>query len=139
MGLLEYLFERKNPGTVGEIQKNQPPLETRSVAWVVLKLIISIVIICGLFYITVLQDFSFGRLLIYILTLTGYSIICYRYVPRPDTSNMGLFGGIIDNPFRYTDDLNRFLMFLSILLYPGRFISTTLVQTYRLIKGIRKK
>lgn len=134
MGLLEYLFERKNPGSVGEIQKNRPPSERGDVIWVVLKLMISIAITCGLFYITVLQDFSLGKALIFILIYTVYNIISYRYVPRPDTSNMGLLGGLIDHPFRYTDDLNRSLLFLSILLYPGRFISTTLVQTYRLIR-----
>lgn len=139
MGLLEYLFERKNPGSVGEIQKNQPPLEPRSVIGVVLKLIITIFIIYGLCYITILQNFSFGNALVFFLILIVYCIISYRYVIRPDTSNMGLFGGLIDNPFRYTDDLNRKLMILSVLMYPGRFISTTLVQTFRLIKGIRRK
>ena len=139
MGLLEYLFERKNPGSVGEIQRNQPPGEPKSIFVVILKLIISIAISCSVFYITVMQNFSFINVMIFILIFVVYNIISYNYIPRPDTSNIGLLGGLIDNPFRYTDDLNRNLMFLSVFLLPGRFISTTLVQTFKLIRGIRKK
>ncbi len=139
MGLLEYFFERKNPGNVGDIQKNQSPEEPGSVVGIIIKLIISIAISCGVFYITVMQNFSFINVMIFILVFTVYNIISYNYIPRPDTSNIGLLGGLIDNPFRYTDDLNRNLMFLSVFLLPGRFISTTLVQTFKLIRGIRKR
>ena len=56
-----------------------------------------------------------------------YCLISYKVIPQSDTSNIGLLGGLIDHPFRYSDDINRFLILLSILLYPGRFIATTLI------------
>ncbi len=55
------------------------------------------------------------------------------------TSNVGLLGGLIDNPFRYTDDLNRMLIVLFILMYPGRVISTTFIQTIVLFKRTGRK
>lgn len=141
MGLLEYLFERKNPGNVGDIERNKPPVEPTEPAeilLIIIKLIISVALIYGLFYVTVLQNFSVGNTLIFLVILSIYCIVSYNFVPRPDTSNMGLLGGLIDHPFRYTDDANRFLLFLFIILYPGRFIATTLVQIFKLIINSRR-
>ena len=42
----------------------------------------------------------------------------------------------MDHPFRYSDDLNRMLIFFLIILYPGRLISTTI---YIWILLLRKK
>lgn len=139
MGLFEYLCERRNPGNVGDIQKNKQPVEPVGFVLIVVKLIISITIISGAFYITVMQDFSIAHTIIFALIALVYCTISYNFVPRPDTSNMGLLGGLIDHPFKFTDDLNRNLLVLFIVMYPGRFISTTIVQTFLLIKRICRR
>lgn len=54
---------------------------------------------------------------------------------HPDTSDLGLFGGLVDNPLSYTDDVNRFLLFLWVLLLPGRFIASSLIALGRLFFG----
>jgi hypothetical protein len=139
MGLFEYLFERKNPGQVGDIQKNNRPIEPVCIVVTIIKLVISIAMIYGAFYITVMQNFNLSNFIIFILILTGYCIVSYRYIPRPDVSNMGLLGGLIDHPFKFTDDINRGLLGLYIILSPGRFIATAMVETFLIIKRICKK
>jgi len=59
----------------------------------------------------------------------GATLACLAYVvvgtllrPEPDLSNVGLLGGLIDHPFRLSDDVNRFLIFLLVFLWPGRVI-----------------
>ena len=41
----------------------------------------------------------------------------------------------MDNPFRITDDLNRFLLFLKIALIPGRLIGIGLVDFIRAFRS----
>jgi hypothetical protein len=60
-----------------------------------------------------------------------YLIIAYYVHPRPDWDNLGWAGGIFDNPFRYSDDANRGLVFLLVVLSPGRFVSTAIVELFR--------
>jgi hypothetical protein len=139
MGLFEYLFERKNPGKVGSFKRNDQPAEPVSIPVLVLKILISGLMIYGLFYMTVLYNVSFMKIAAFIVILLIYCFISYKVIPQPDTSNVGLLGGLIDHPFRYTDDLNRILIVFLILLYPGRFISTTAIQTTLLLKRIGKR
>jgi hypothetical protein len=53
-----------------------------------------------------------------------YIIVGTLVQPKPDLDNLGLLGGLIDHPLRLRDNLNRFLLFLLIILMPGRFIGT---------------
>jgi hypothetical protein len=52
--------------------------------------------------------------------------------------NLGLLGGAFDHPFRYWDDLNRQLLLLLILLWPGRFIAESIVDTFVLCRFAMK-
>jgi len=51
-----------------------------------------------------------------------YAGIAYFVDPQPDMENIGWCGGFVDNPCRYSDDLNRNLVGLQILFGPGRFM-----------------
>jgi hypothetical protein len=66
--------------------------------------------------------------------LVVYSCISFFFHPSPDYSNIGWFGGLINNPFRLSDDLNRFLDFLDLILAPGRFWTESLINLARLIR-----
>ena len=66
-----------------------------------------------------------------------YLVIAYLVHPQPDTSNIGWLGGLMDHPFRYSDDINRFLIFLVIALWPGRFVSESLVDVVLLLAHVR--
>jgi hypothetical protein len=64
-----------------------------------------------------------------------YLFLGYNVHPRPDVTNLGLLGPLLDNPFRYSDDLNRFLVYLKLFLWPGRMVSESLVEMARLVAG----
>jgi hypothetical protein len=49
--------------------------------------------------------------------------------------NLGWLGGLMDDPLHYSDDISRFLLFLLIVLWPGRFLASALVDLVRLIRG----
>lgn len=134
MGLLEYLLERKNPGNVGTIESNSDPVDRISIPLLVVKSIIVLLLLGGLFYITAGDSLGVGNIIVYGIVMLLYCSISYHVIPKPDTSNIGLLGGLMDHPFKYTDDLNRFLIFLTILLYPGRFIATTFLQVIQLFQ-----
>lgn len=57
-----------------------------------------------------------------------YCVIAFFVRPEPDTSNMGWLGGLIDNPFRISDDMNRTILFFKIALLPGLFIAESTQQ-----------
>jgi hypothetical protein len=65
----------------------------------------------------------------------GYLLVAQFIRPEPDTSDLGWFGGMVDNPFSYSDDVNRFLLFLQITLLPGRFIVQSIRNSIRLLGG----
>ncbi|MBH1939663.1 hypothetical protein I5677_01995 [Mobilitalea sibirica] len=138
MGLLEYLLERKNPGKMGEFQKNNQPVKKVHGVIVLIKLIASILFIYFLFNMFVRSNLNLQNVIVFVLILFIYCLISYKVIPRPDPSNVGLIGGLIDHPFRYTDDVNRLLILFLFLLYPGRFVSTTIFQTILLFKRAGK-
>ena len=37
--------------------------------------------------------------------------------------DLGWFGGLLNDPFRYRDNINRQLLFLQIVLLPGRLLA----------------
>lgn len=65
----------------------------------------------------------------------AYVLIGHVVRVNPDTTDLGLFGGLIDNPFSYTDDVNRFMLFLQILLMPGRLIAESVLGLGSLFFG----
>ena len=138
MGLLEFLFERSNPGPVGEINTSGKKPERPEIWVLIIKLVVSIAWIGFLFYVFVLSELSAGRVIGFIVGFTIYCLVGYFIIPKPDYSNIGWAGGLMDNPFRYSDDLNRLLMMIQVVLYPGRFIAVTFIQVILLIKGAYK-
>lgn len=138
MGMFEYFFERKRPKTVGSIDKNKksiPPIRTPLLLF---KLVVSIGMLAGIFYATLFQNLNIINTIIFIIALLIYCFISYNYIPQPNYSNMGLFGGLIDHPFKFSDDVNRMLRLLLVLLYPGRFIATTMIQTLIAVRRLKK-
>lgn len=63
-----------------------------------------------------------------------YLALAHVLRPEPDHSDMGLMGGLIDNPFSWSDDYNRFLFSLQITLFPGRFIARSLLSSIDLFR-----
>jgi hypothetical protein len=136
MSFFEWLGESYDPGPSGDTQFGPRDRGHRSRANVLTRVGISLGLLGGFGYMMDVQigswDFADYR-----NTAVGvffYSFVAYFVHPEPDTSNIGWLGGLIDHPFRYSDDVNRFLMFLLIFLLPGRFLSESFVDLMRLIR-----
>jgi hypothetical protein len=70
----------------------------------------------------------------YWLVLAAYIGICgFFQPPDVDWNDMGWFGGLVNNPFSYSDDINRLKFWFFLLMIPGKIIVATMTATYRLI------
>jgi hypothetical protein len=57
-----------------------------------------------------------------------YTGIAFFVRPEANGDNMGIVGGLGDDPFQYADDVNRLLFKWHCLLGPGRFAAETLLD-----------
>ena len=60
-----------------------------------------------------------------------YLMIAFFLRPRPNLDNVGWLGGLVDHPFRFSDDLNRGLGCLFVVLLPGRYVAESIVQFFQ--------
>ncbi|PQO42090.1 hypothetical protein [Blastopirellula marina] len=130
MTFTKYLNGNYDPTSVGSVDLNTEHVAQKNLFVILFKVFASAVVSAGLFWI----PFQYlplhgwqsivvasGIMLLYI----GVSFFC---IPKPDTGNLGFFGGLADNPFRYSDDINRGLMFFGAILMPGRFVAGTVLD-----------
>ncbi len=65
-----------------------------------------------------------------------YVAICATFQsPDVDWNDMGWLGGLVNNPFAYSDNINRQKFVLLLMMMPGKIIVVTLTATYRLIRA----
>lgn len=62
-----------------------------------------------------------------------YLALGYSVHPDPDMSNLGWLGGLVNDPIHYTDNVNRQLLALLVILLPGRFLAESLVDVVGLV------
>ena len=113
MSLFEWLWERKNPNPTGTINDREKPKRDEPINW--LLLIIGQVLFWFLCY-QIVELETYGEegiklKIVFGIVLLIYAITGYNLDIQPNYDNLGWLGGIVDNPFRYTDDVNRFLIF----------------------------
>lgn len=56
-----------------------------------------------------------------------YVALGYYVRPEPDMTDLGWFGGLLNDPFRYRDNINRQLLFFQIVLLPGRLLAEGMI------------
>jgi len=66
-----------------------------------------------------------------------YTGIAFVFRPEPNTDNMGWGGGMMNDPFQSSDNVNRILWRLSCCLGPGRFTAETLLDLLVLLGAIK--
>jgi len=134
MSIFEWLFERKNPHPVGEMSgfDNQ---RTRSKLSCIVTGIIAIgaIISVPILYMTRVEEPDWGIAAVIFIGECLYITIGYKIKSSPNYDNVGWAGGMFDNPFRYTDDLNRMLLFFKVVLMPGRVLGIGVVDFVRAI------
>ena len=78
------------------------------------------------------SDFTMGA-----LALLTYCVGGYAVRPQPNYNDVGLLGGLINNPFRISDNINRWLIAVLVVLAPGRFVATSIRDLVRHARGER--
>lgn len=144
MSLLEWLFESVNPGPVGEVKMggndpddgSKPPRRWLVYLATVLGLLLAAFIIYWIFQIQPAHKIEV--LLVRLCLFAAYIVASHFIQSTPETSNMGWAGGLIDNPFRISDDFNRWLLIFSLVLLPGKLIAFALIMTWLLIRRFVK-
>ena len=68
-----------------------------------------------------------------LLCSTLYIIAGLNVHPSPDTSNLGWAGGLFNDPFRISDDINRSLLLFAVFLAPGRFAGEAIADMAHLL------
>ncbi|MEZ6183797.1 MAG: hypothetical protein R3F62_02175 [Planctomycetota bacterium] len=138
MSFFEWWGESFNPGPVGHVEIGDDPRAPLDPTWVALRVVLSVGALVGL------AILIFG---VYQVPTTGHNLgvtaaVTFSYLgfawlvrPQADLSNLGWAGGLLDNPFRYSDDINRSMLFLSLVLWPGRLISDSFGAGIRLLLG----
>ncbi len=130
MSFYEFWGERVDPGKVGKVA-----LSTEHEACTCRPLVLG-----KLLFVTIVLPVAWALVIPYVplpafqaavlvvgITLI-YVAISYFLDPQPDTDNLGWCGGLVDHPWRYSDDLNRWLMTLKIVLAPGRFVAESVLD-----------
>ncbi len=73
--------------------------------------------------------------LVYWVVMFIYLAAAATTSPRVDTSNLGLAGGMIDNPFTWEDDVNRAGLTIAIALIPGKVVAWAIRTTWQTARG----
>ncbi|RZK57805.1 MAG: hypothetical protein EOO91_09425 [Pedobacter sp.] len=130
MSLFELLGEKYNPGPVGSIDTEKRSKNPKP-KYLFLKFIISLILLLTLEY-AFLDSYQFNDKYFFIANgiMLFYLFCAYKINITPNTSNLGWVPFLIDNPFRFSDDMNRLSIILLIIFWPGKFISTSVIDYY---------
>ena len=137
MSLLEWIFERRNPGPIGTVEGSAPEDSGAPPSVKTARAIVALLAVGGVVYLVSKNATTPTEMGIGIGAFVAYVALASFLRPKPDYSNVGLLGGIVDHPLRWSDDYNRVLMFLQILLLPGRLVGAGLIDAFTLFSGKR--
>lgn len=136
MGIFEIIGELINPGPVGKVDLSDNDYNIRQ-KLIPIRFVVSLIIIGLIEYLLIFQtncDSDSAYILQINIALVIYLLISLFINVKPDYDNLGWVPFLINNPFRFSDNINRFLMILNLLLTPGKFISKSIVGFFRYLK-----
>lgn len=144
MSFLEWFLEPANPGPVGNIEVTppEPDDDEPPKKWLILLAMGIGVILASISLYWVFYDLAYVGavpVLFKLCWLILYSLISHSVTATPDYTNVGWLGGVIDNPFRISDDYNRLLVYIQVILLPGKLIAYSLVMSWFLGRHFYKK
>ncbi|QDU27140.1 hypothetical protein ETAA8_22250 [Anatilimnocola aggregata] len=134
----EYAHEHASRDEIGTIEINTQYVTRRKPAWLVLLklfgLAFMVAIAIGIAYPSLRQVLApLQSMAVIAGVILIYSGLAFFFRPEPNTDNLGFCGGMRDDPFKYSDDINRGLMDLDFVLGPGRYVSETLLDACVLV------
>jgi hypothetical protein len=123
----------------GTVELNSDFHRTRKPLWLIALKLLGVAAMVALgAAIAVPTLLEFGRPLWQACAITAgamcvYTVIAFYFRPEPNTDNLGWGGGLGNDPFQSSDNVNRFLWKLSCCLGPGRFTAETLLDICTLV------
>jgi len=113
------------------------PRSGKSLLGLALGLAFSLALLVGphLAIVLYVPDYQPWMILTYWMLMATYLMASYCVEVSPDTSNMGLGGTMIDNPFSFEDDYNRAKLKIALFVWPGKVVWWTLGRSWRAIRG----
>ena len=132
MRLFEWLGQFFTPGPIGDVNTGGQPLFGRGIkkGWAIFLMLIGLGLSALVIYLIGNAENKWLALGFFAL----YLLLSYLLTPKPDASNLGWLGGLINNPFRISDDANRLLLFFYLFLLPGKLIVFAIQTFCSLIK-----
>ncbi len=132
MGLLDDLFA---PKPIGDVRLGRRGRHPSTVGSTVGRLLAAFVLFAAAWGVVFALSGgpSGGGVLALLLVSALYIIIGLNVHPTPDTSNLGWAGGLVNDPFRISDNINRNLLFFAVVLAPGRFAGEAIADMARLL------
>lgn len=132
---------RLNPS--GTIEINTDFYRSRRPWWMVLLKMIAVaamVAIGAAIAVPTLLELSFPLWHASIVTGVGmilYTAVAFFFRPEANTDNMGVAGGMGNDPFQCGDNVNRFLWKAHCVLGPGRFTADTFLDILVLVRLLK--
>lgn len=120
------LFYPKPIGTVDLEGKNDRPYSK----YTILHFLLTLLIIVGLEYLFFNSgvDELVSFIILANLALLIYILISNLIRVRPNYENLGWVPFLVNDPFRISDNINRFLIFLQVFFLPGKYISHSIAD-----------
>jgi hypothetical protein len=134
MSLFETIGEAFDPGPIGTLASpTDLPTDVPSRAAGLVRGTLGVALLAGWLYLSCARwaHWNLNDCAIIVVATVVYLGFGYRVRPEPNYDNVGWFSGFMDNPFRISDDINRFLVLLMPLLWPARFVATSLLGLAR--------
>lgn len=129
MSLFEIIGELITPGPIGGLDFGDH-VSNDKLKYIPIRFAISLIIICLIEYYFVFRPDIFDVKSAFVkvnIILWTYLLISYVLRVKPNYSNTGWVPFLINNPFRFSDNINRFLVLIEIIFYPGKYISRSII------------
>ncbi len=114
-------------GTVevgGRCRGNRSPIH-------VLVCLALVVLLLGFWFYLVRGVWGVAGVAVSVVSTVIYLLLGYEIHPKPVTSNLGFWP--VPNPFRPMTKYNVLLLYIRVVLWPGRFVSESLVSMVGLV------
>ncbi len=141
--LLEFQGQSSLLHKSGTVEINTEYAAAKKPVWLVaLKLlgVAAMVAVGAAIIMPTLLEFKFPLWQAIVITagcMMVYTGLAFFFRPEANTDNLGFGGGGMNDPFQYSDNVNRFLWRAHCVLGPGRLTAETLLDTCILL-GIAK-
>ncbi|WP_020607015.1 hypothetical protein [Spirosoma spitsbergense] len=137
-------FLEDEPGTIGKLEIDAPqsdkePPPKKWMIWLGIFLGILFNELALKWIFDMWHSVPISQSIVKLAGLCFYVGSSHRLTAKPDYSNMGWFSGLVDNPFRSSDNVNRWLVYLQVFLLPGKLMAYSLVMGWFLFQSVYKE